>query len=158
MASRARSAQTSSSGSRSNPNWNAKFCTYCKRCNHDFDSCWTKETNESRFSSLSSQRGEKSSSNTSRSVSKAAKASVVTLEFTDDKDSSQDDVVAKAKSAKVFLASSIPSRDWNIDSGYSLSMTPFASSLSNLHPSKDSSNWLTPHSSVQLTQVPCLSR
>lgn len=72
----------------------------------------------------------------SRSTSKAAKASVGTLEFTNHEDYSQDDTVTKAKSAKVFSASSTPSRNWNVDSGCSLSMTPFALSLSHLHPFK----------------------
>lgn len=78
----------------------------------------------------------KSSSNQSPHILKAAKVSVATLEFSDNKDYSQDDVVFKAKSAKVFSASSTPNSDWNVNLGCLLSMTPFASSLPHLQPSK----------------------
>lgn len=47
IASRALSAHLLNLGSRLNFNRNSKFCTYCKRRNHDINSCWAKEADNS---------------------------------------------------------------------------------------------------------------
>lgn len=72
VASKARATQHSHAGHRSSFQRNAKFCSYCKRRNHDVDNCWAKEEDESQSASPASKRGVKSSS--SRPSTKAAKA------------------------------------------------------------------------------------
>lgn len=133
---------------------NNKFCLYCKRRNHNVDNCWAKEADEAHSSSK--KGGRPSSSNLARPSTKAGKTSVVTLEFSDDDASTQDDDVVKATSAEVMCSSAVSNFDWNVDSGCSLSMTPFPSSLSNLQTSKkiiqlaDSSSIKATHSGQTL--------
>jgi hypothetical protein len=163
------SASKATAGDKNKP---TLHCSFCKRDGHNLEHCFTvgrilaNHTSRCQENDKSQLSGKpKSSSSKPKLSEKAGKTSVVQVsgDYSSGGDNSNDSGLSRPQHTacnSVALdhhqASSAIINDANLDSGCSMSMTPYLKDIHNPQPN-GTSIWLTNHSSVEETHKGTLS-